>query len=154
MENEVVVVGNQQFGLTATRDPNAILAEAKTAAKALKAIIESKPADKKVMMNGEQYLEFEDWATCGAFFNLAAKIVGTEYIEICGARGFLAKAVVVNTNSGIEVTAAEAMCLNDEEKWSTRPKYEWENDLDANGKKIWIDASEEEKKKGKKGHYK
>ena len=129
MENEgaLAVVVPQEFGLSMTRDPNAILAEGHRAAKALKDLIASKPADEKVMMNGKQYLEFEDWSTVATFYKTSAKVVSTEYIEIGSARGFLAKADAINVLTGQVVSSAEAMCLNDEDKWSTRSKYEWKN---------------------------
>ena len=126
-ERAVVVQDPHHFGLTVTRDPNAVLAEAHRAAKALKDLIESKPKEKKVMMNGEQYLEFEDWQTVGKFYGVTAKVVETKYIEINGVRGYEARAVAYHAATGQEVSAAESMCLNDEEKWSTRSKYEWKD---------------------------
>lgn len=126
MEKEIVVVGAQEGTLTATRSPQAIIAEARERAKALKDIVSKK--EKPVIMNGEQYLEFEDWQTCGKFYGLTAKVVSTEPLDFNGgARGFKAKAVVVDNSTGIEVSAAEAICLNDEDKWSTRAKYESKN---------------------------
>jgi hypothetical protein len=121
MENEMTVSEGMEIGLAAARNPIAILTEAKERAKALKDLVSKKT--KPVIMNGEQYLEFEDWQTCGKFYNVAAKVVSTEYIEIGGAQGFKAKAVIVDTRTGIEISAAEAICLNDEDKWSTRKKY-------------------------------
>jgi hypothetical protein len=41
------------------------------------------------------------------------------------------------------------MCLSDEENWGMIPKYEWKDELDANGKKIWVEG-----KNGKKGYFK
>ena len=119
MENEMVAAA--QFGLAMGRSPSAVLAEAHTAAKALKDLISKK--EKKVIMNGKQYLEFEDWQTVGGFYGAKSKSISTEYVEIGNAKGFKAKAVVIDAN-GNEISSAEALCLNDEEKWSTRPKYE------------------------------
>lgn len=122
MENEIVAAG--QFGLSMGRSPSAVLAEAHTAAKSLKDLIAKKK--KPVIMNGEQYLEFEDWQTVGGFYGAKAKATSTEYVEIGTAKGFKAKAVVIDAN-GNEISSAEALCLNDEEKWSTRSKYEWKD---------------------------
>lgn len=140
-------------GLTAGRNPKAILAEAHERARALKDIVESIPKDKKVMMNGEQYLELEHWQTVGKFYGAMAKIDWTRPIEVGGAAGWEAKADLIDIASGNVISSAEAMCLNDEEKWSTRPKYEWK-DVIVDGKKVWVEATEEQKKAGKKGHYK
>ncbi len=104
------------------RDPVVVLEEAKRAAKALKDVISKK--EKKVMMNGEQYLEFEDWQTVARFYGATVKVVSTEFIDYGAAKGFLARATVIRQD-GAEISAAEAMCMNDEEKWSTRSKYEW-----------------------------
>ena len=121
------LVTPQDLGISVARDPRAVIAEAHNAAKALKDIIEAKPDDKKVMMGGEQYIEFDDWQMVAKFYGLTAKVVSTEYIEIGGARGFNAKAVAFHGLTGQDVSAAESMCLNDEDKWSTRPKYEYKD---------------------------
>lgn len=105
------------------RPPEVVLAEARNAAKALKSVLDAKP--NKVIMNGEQYLEAEDWATVARFYGVCSKVASSQYIEYAGAHGFEARAVVIDVRSGMEISAAEAMCLNDEDKWSTRTKYEW-----------------------------
>lgn len=104
------------------RDPVVVLEEAKRAAKALKDVISRK--EKKVMMNGEQYLEFEDWQTVARFYGATVKVDSTEFIDYGAAKGFLARASVIRRDGAV-ISAAEAMCMNDEEKWSTRSKYEW-----------------------------
>ena len=122
--NNGELVSTGPMGMTLIRKPREILAEATEAAKALAEVIKNKP--KPVIFNGEQYLEFEDWQTCARFYGLTVKIVWTRPIEIGGAMGFEAGAEVIDNRSGMVVSAAEAMCLNDEEKWSKRTKYEWE----------------------------
>ncbi len=109
--------------LTVYREPKQVLEEAHIAAAALHDVISKKP--KKVMMNGEQYLEFEDWQTIGKFYGVTVKVVSTNPVTFGDVRGFEAKAVVINVKTGAEVSAADAMCLNDEENWGKRPKYEW-----------------------------
>jgi hypothetical protein len=109
------------------RDPVVVLEEAKRAAKALKDVISKK--EKKVMMNGEQYLEFEDWQTVARFYGATVKVLSTEFIDYGASKGFLARASVIRQD-GQEISAAEAMCMNDEEKWSTRSKYEWSGPKD------------------------
>lgn len=111
----------EQTALSVARAPEMILDEAHDAAKALKRVIESKP--NKVMFGGEQYLEFEDWQTVGRFYGIAPRIVSTRYVEYGNAQGWEATAEAVHVPTQRVVSSADAMCLNDEEKWSARPKY-------------------------------
>lgn len=102
--------------------PAAVLAEAHTAAKALQSVIAGKP--NPVMMGGVQYLEFEDWQTLGRFYGITAKEDGDpEFVDFGTAKGFKASAVALFR--GETISRATAYCLDDEEKWSTRPKYAW-----------------------------
>jgi hypothetical protein len=103
------------------RAPEVVLAEAQKAAKSLADVVSKKK--KPVMMNGEQYLEFEDWQTVGRFYGITAKIISTTYIEYGEAKGFEAKAVALRAD-GFEVSAAEAMCLNDEPNWKSKPLFQ------------------------------
>jgi hypothetical protein len=120
MEN--LTVYETEKDLTVARPPDVVLKEAMQAAKALGDVVSKKK--KPVIMNGEQYLEFEDWQTVGRFYGITAKVISTAFIDYGNAQGFEAKAVAIRSD-GMEISAAEAMCLNDEEKWSTRPKYEY-----------------------------
>lgn len=142
-DQQLVPVGDDTFEfLQIQRAPAQVLDEARRAAVAIQDVIKNKP--KPVVMNGEQYLEYEDWQTVGRFYGITAEVEWTRYCEFGGVRGFEARAVAKHALSGRIVSAGESMCLNDEPRWSTRPKYEWHDKLDADGKKIW-DA--------KKGRY-
>lgn len=118
---EIVPIEHSELALA--REPAIVLSEAKRAAEALRDVI-SKKAN-PVIMNGEQYLEFEDWQLVAQFYGCSVKIVSTAPVSIGEYIGFEAKAVVYNMRTNEEVGSAEAMCLNDEEKWSGRPRYEW-----------------------------
>lgn len=120
MDSEIIEI--QSSEVIITRDPNTVLAEAKRAAQALMTVVSQKK--KPVIMNGEQYLEFEDWMTVGKFYGLTVRVIKTNFIDYGGVKGFEAFAEVIRSDGGV-VSAAEAMCLNDEEKWSTRAKYEY-----------------------------
>jgi hypothetical protein len=128
VENEaqeaIVVKEEQPPALTLDRDPEVVLQEAARAAAALKRVLDSK--SDKIVMNGQQYLEFEDWQTLGRFYGLTAKEDGDpELVELPdGVAGFKASAVVLD-RAGAVRSRATAFCLSDEEKWSTRPKYAW-----------------------------
>lgn len=93
------------------------------AAKALKSIIERKP--KKVIINGEQYLEFEDWQTIARFFNTTVGTEKTKKItdEEGKLIGYEATAVVYNSQ-GIKIGSAEASCLRDEDNWKGKPEFQ------------------------------
>lgn len=136
-----------------SRSPELVLEEARRAAVALVDVLSKK--QRPVIMNGEQYLEFEDWQTVGRFYGLTAKVKETEFLDYGGVQGFLAKAVVVRSD-GMEISAAEAMCMNDEEKWSSRPKYGYlyvlkdgtkQEEEPPSDQMVWVDNP---KKAGKK----
>jgi len=125
----------QIAALAMPRTPQLVLEEAARAAAALRDVIEKKP--KKWVINGETYLEFEDWQTLGRFYGVTAAARSSTYIEYGRVRGFEAhaQALLVSTDrsTGAQVISdAEAMCLDDEPKWSKRPKYEWHNGARVN----------------------
>lgn len=123
--------GEDAGRLAVVREPAHVLEEARNAAVALKHVIESKAS--KVTFNGKTYLGFEDWQTVGRFYGVTARVVRTEYCEYGGARGFNAVADAI-TSDGRIVSSAESMCLNDEDNWGTRPRYQWQN-----GKKVKVE---------------
>lgn len=118
-QNLPVVRPEEGRELSISRAPTVVLEEARKAASALKEVISNKA--KKVMFNGEQYIEAEDWQTIGKFYNVAAKIEWTKYVEFGSAKGWEARAVVIHIPTGNEVSAAEAMCLTDEKNWGYKP---------------------------------
>jgi len=79
--------------------------------------------DKPVIFNGAQYLEFEDWQTVAKFYGVTARVTKTSFLDFGGVKGFEASADALRSD-GVVVSSADAMCLNDEDNWSTRPKYE------------------------------
>jgi hypothetical protein len=119
---ELQVLPGHAQDLAAIREPSIVVAEAKRAAVMLNDIVSKKK--KKVLMNGEQYLEFEDWQTVSKFYGVTPKVISTRPVSVGDAHGWEATAVAVDAH-GREISQADAMCLNDEPKWSTRPKYEW-----------------------------
>lgn len=147
MDQTVQVYEGKVPDLFVARDAAAVVKEARKAAEVLVDVISQKP--KKVMMNGEQYLEFEDWQIVGKFYGCTAKVKSTTFIKFGEVQGFEAVADVLDRNGNV-ISSAEAMCLNDEEKWSARTKYRYEDVIDPKtGKKIWVEG-----KAGQKGHYK
>lgn len=126
-----VVDATPGTGLATMKDtPTAVLGEAKAAAVALQGVIQGKP--KPVIMNGEQYLEFEDWQTLGRFYSITAgEEHEPEFVSLDGVKGF--KATAVALMHGQVISRATAYCMNDEEKWGSRTKYEYHMVLKAGG---------------------
>jgi hypothetical protein len=120
---KAVTIRQESPVLPDVRSPEAQLADALTAAKALNTVISQKK--KPVMMNGEQYLEFEDWQTVGQFYGYSVKTGEPEPVEIDGVKGAKAKAYLINFRTGEIVGGAEAYCMRDEPKWNTRAKYDY-----------------------------
>src|SRR3990167_712121 len=111
------------------REPGVVLIDAKTAAQALMTVISQKK--KPVIINNEQYLEFEDLQILAKFYGVSVKVSRTNFIDFGGVKGYEAFAEAISVTNGIVLSSADAMCLNDEEKWSTRPKFEY-----VNGQKV------------------
>jgi len=125
MNNEISVLEPEEFrqrDLAIYREPCEVLAEAKKAADALIGVLSKKK--NPVKFGGEQYLEFEDWQTLGKFYGLAVKIANTEPVNLEGVIGFLARAEVVHIATSRVISAAEAMCLNDERNWRGKPLFQ------------------------------
>jgi hypothetical protein len=140
MSTDLIYQADAQVGeLKLWRPPEQVLIEAQQAAAALQRIISTKL--KKVVFNGEQYLEYEDWQTLSHFFGYVPKVETTEFVNFGDVQGFKASAILLNEHTGMIVSRAESMCLNDEENWGPRPKYEWKDILDPEGKKIWDKAN-------------
>jgi len=120
---ELTVVDAQTTVLTTMETaPAAVLAEAQKAAAALKDVIARKP--KPVVINGEQYLEFEDLQTVGRFYGYTAGSEGQpEFVELGGARGFKATAIAIDSR-GIVRSRATAYCMDDEDRWGKAPTYQ------------------------------
>jgi len=132
MENELTV---RQTDVGIFIPPEIVLENARTAAKALADVISNKK--KPVIMNGEQYLEFEDWQTCGQFYGYTVKTGEAVPVEVDGVKGAKAHADLIDIKTGMYLGGAEAYCMRDEEHWNTRPKYEWQGE-GANRKRVKV----------------
>ena len=148
MSTDIVQYEGLGSSLTLWRAPEQVLADAKKAADALVSVISQKKD--KVTFNGEQYLEREDWGTVAKFYGCTAKTISTNYVNYDGVKGFEATAVCIDANQN-EIGRAESMCLSDEANWGDVPVYEWQDELDAEGKKIWVEGKDGKKRpKGKR----
>ncbi len=123
MENKLAI---RQAEVGFAIPPDIVLQNAMVAAKALKDVISKK--EKPVIINGEQYLEYEDLQTLGQFYGYTVKTGDAVFVEIDGVKGAKAHADLVDFKTGEIIGGAEAYCMRDEERWGTRPKYEWQGE--------------------------
>ena len=126
MESKDLIIRDTEVGIV--NPPEVVLAQAMIAAKALGTVLAEKK--KPVIMNGEQYLEFEDWQTVGQFYGYTVRTQDAVQVEIDGVKGAKARAELIYMKTGQIMGGAEAYCMRDEEKWNTRPKYEWQGEGD------------------------
>ena len=119
----ITVTELPEIPMSVSRPPEVVLAEAQRAAQALTTVIKSKKK-KPVMFAGEQYLEYEDWQTVGRFYGITAKVEKVAYVEYGDHRGFEARASAILAPSGQVISAAEAICLDDEANWAHKPLYQ------------------------------
>ena len=125
-----------QVDLRVSRPPEQVMAEAKHVADVLKAYV-SKKQD-PIIMGGKQYLDFNDWCMVARFFQVTAKVKSTQFIQYGDVVGFEATAEAIDLRDGRVISSADAMCLNDEDKWSTRTKYDWQEGPDGKKKKVKV----------------
>lgn len=111
--------------LSLTKLPAEILRDAQIAADALIKLVREKKLSVKI--GTSEHLKCEAWQTLGIMFGVSAEITSTKYVVIGGAAGFKARAEALLIATGKTISAGEALCLNDEESWGTRPKYEYPN---------------------------
>jgi hypothetical protein len=114
--------------LALQRQPDTVIEEATRAAKAIAAIIQSR--EKPLVINGKTYLQFEDWQTLGRFYGVTAKATSAKYVEFGqdyeAVRGFeaTADALLISASEVRVISSAEAMCLDDENKWTDKPLFQ------------------------------
>lgn len=119
MANSKLAVKEQNHDIV--KAPDIVIQEAQKASAKLVEIVDRKP--KKVIINNEQYLEFEDWQTLGRFYGLFVKTGEVEPVILNGIKGFKARAIVVN-KEGLEVGSAESYCMRDEPNWKNKPSFQ------------------------------
>ncbi len=120
-----VLVQAEGESLRLARRPEEVLEDASRAAKALTKIVE----DNKwmVQIGKSKHLRVEAWMTLAHFYGITGKVRECHYIQFGNAVGWEAVADAVRMSTGVAISSGEAMCLNDEDNWNVRPKYEWQN---------------------------
>jgi hypothetical protein len=117
-ETPQVVNQPQSMG---TFNPAIVVSQATEAANALADVLKKKK--KPVMINGEQYLEYEDWQTLARFYGFTVETGQCEEVWRDGKLvGYNAKSNVYQ--NGVRAGGAEASCMRDEPKWSKSPEFQ------------------------------
>jgi hypothetical protein len=119
--------------LMPTSTPKAVIEAAKSIAVELTALV--KQSGWEVKIAGRPHLKVEAWQTLANFYGCTPRTVSTAPISYGSADGWEAVAEILHRESGRVIGRGEGMCLNDEENWSTRPKYNWD---EATNKKTYI----------------
>lgn len=103
--------------------PEDLLLAAREAAQALERVIESNDRP-PIMFNGKRHLEYPHWQTIAKFYHASVRTLDAEVVEIGGVRGFKAKALVLDENTGLVIGGAEAYCMTDEKNWMSKPLFQ------------------------------
>ena len=121
VEESKALTAKPEAGLL-KNDPVAEIEYATKCAKALTGIINSK--EKKVIIQGKQYIEFEDWQTIARFYNITVGCEMTQPIMRDSKMfGYEARAFVYN-QQGVKISSAEASCTRDEVNWKVKPEFQ------------------------------
>jgi hypothetical protein len=122
LNDTALVLPPPNLTLAIQRAPEVVLAEAAKAAQALRQVIESKP--NKCVINGKTFLQFEDWQTLGRFYGITAAARTTSYLEQGRVRGYECHAEAILVSADQVIGAAQAMCMDDEDKWRNKPLFQ------------------------------
>jgi|SRR5581483_1279215 len=75
-----------------------------------------------------KHLLVEGWQMLAAMYHVSAGLEADQYVTYGDAYGFEATYVAKHIPTGTQVSRATAMCLNTEENWGLRPRYEGKGD--------------------------
>ncbi len=113
----VVPIVPQKKEIILEGDPDAQLAYAGKAARALMGLVNKKP--NPVTIRGKTYLEFGDWQVLARFYGATVEIEWTK--ELPNNKGYEARALV--KRGGEVISSAEGMCTRDEKRWKDADEY-------------------------------
>ena len=123
MSSELIPLETQQlveFG--SFRSPDQAMKEAQAVAQVFQREARRLNLYKKI---GEsEHLLVEGWQMLAALYRVTASIASTRYVELGDAHGWEATAEAIYVPTGQKISSADAMCLDDEDKWGMVSKYE------------------------------
>lgn len=109
-----------QNSLVLEGDPEKQVVFAQKAAKALMSVVKSKKT--QVLIQGKQYLTFDDWQLVARFYGASVAVEWTKPVEKSGkVFGYEARANVLR--NGEVIGSAEALCTRDERNWANRDEF-------------------------------
>ena len=115
------------------RSPDSVVKEAEMVAKAFGKKANQLGLYKQI---GEsKHLQIEGWQLVASMYRVTAAVTDTRFVSYGDAQGFEATAEAIHVPTGRVISRADAMCLNDEDKWGPVTKYEWQDDPEHPGKR-------------------
>jgi hypothetical protein len=107
-------------------EPDKVVERATKACTVLMEIV--KKRELFIRMGKATHLKIEAWLLLGHFYGVTVQTTSVCSVvdEMTGAAGYEATSEAVHMATGKIVGRAVARCLNNEENWNTRPKYEYE----------------------------
>lgn len=114
-------------GLTLLGNPKQMLKQAQEVADTLMEVVEKQKLFQDI--GKSRHIEVTAWQFAAHFYGITAKIADVRPVvdDLTGAAGFEATADAVLIATGQVISSGRAMCLNNEDNWSFRPKYEYQN---------------------------
>lgn len=112
------------FELQPGRSISTVLSEAQEVAKVFQRKAEQMSLYQQI--GPSKHLKIEGWQILAATYRIFAREIQTTYVQFGDVRGYESVYEAYHGPSGVVVSKASAMCLDDEENWDSRPKYEWE----------------------------
>jgi len=122
-----IVEPDDGFTLRLARKPEAIVAEARMCSEALLAAVKRNGWAIAFQEGGKEHLYFEAWSFLATMYRVTPRVKETRLVQIGEVTGYEAFAEAFHVPSGVVISTADSMCLDDEERWSDRPVKEWRN---------------------------
>jgi len=66
----------------------------------------------------------EAWEALGKFYRMSAKPLDAQPVTVEGVAGAKARAVIIDIDTGHEISGADAYCMRDEPNWRNKPFYQ------------------------------